>query len=200
MPREKQLELCHEAVNAVDGVPELENIYEPHEFDLFVKNLRKANEVAVVARLMALAEKKPKGNRRPGIAFVLRLMRLRDASLYIVDAEAGLSSKDGDKWYEHVESTANKIMRGRPLSSERAAELAAMSNQDRLPGLVDEWLSPVRAADRQRVGQHWRDPSIKSAKQAIATVPEEFAELRTASRSTMERIFGGRTSRSKRKP
>lgn len=92
---------------------------------MFVQDLRKSDEIAVVARPIAFAEKRPETKRRPGIAFVLRLIQLRDESLFILDAETELCSTDGQKWYEHVERCANKIMRGRPLSTKRAAKMAA---------------------------------------------------------------------------
>lgn len=197
LSREQQLELCHDAVAALDGVSALESVYESSEFDAFVRDLR-SDEVAVIARLSALAEKKPKG-RRPGAAFFLRLDRLRGASLVILDADSDIRSDDEDKWLKHVESTANKITQGRKLTSAHAKKMAAKRHAKRPPGIVEEWKSRSRAADHRRVAQHWRDPSIKSAEEAIATVPEEFSELRTVSRSTMERIFGRRTTRARRK-
>lgn len=183
LSRDKQIEICKEAV------PELDAIYEPKEFDLYVRNLR-SDEVALLARLIALAERKPKG-RRPGIAFFLRVMQLRDNCAYIHDVEADIKSTDGQAWYDHVESTANKIMRGRALPKERARELARKSHADRAPGLVDEWLSKAKAKDRKRLASHWRDPVYKNAQEAIAASPDE--ELKSASVSTWTRIFGRRT-------
>jgi len=193
--RDKQLELCVGAIDEIDGVDKLTAIYEPKEFDMYVRNLR-ADEIAVVARLIALAEKKPKG--RPGIAFVMRLLKLLDSKcIYILDAETGIKSTDGQAWYDHVESVFKKITNGRELTTENARKLAKKSHESREPGLVDEWSSPAMSGERDRMGQHWRDPKFKNAQEAIAASPDE--ELKTASVSTWTRIFGRRTVSRNRK-
>lgn len=202
-PREEQLKACVNGIERFGATPLDDAVYEPAEFDQLVSDLRMRTdsngihrEIVFIARLDALADR----GRGIGERFFMRLIRLRDVSYCIVEADTGLTSNDGEPWYDRVQEMASKLMRGRPLSKEQATKLGRVSQSDREPGLVDEWLSPIRTADRERVGQHWRDPSFKSAKEAIATAPEEFAELRTASRSTWERIFGGRTKRAKRKP
>ncbi len=179
--RDRQLETCKQYD------PELKAIYEPKEFDLYVRNLR-SDEVALMARLVAIAERKPK--KRPGIAFVLRLIELLEKCAYIQDAQTGIKSTDGQAWLDLVENTYGSITRGRELRKEQAKKLAKLSHEAREPGLVEDWLSDDRAEDRIRMAQHWRDPFIPSAKQAIAQCPDE--ELRKASVSTWMRIFGPR--------
>lgn len=186
LSRDKQLEICRGAVG------DLPAIYEPAEFDLYVKNLR-SDEVAVVARLIAIAERKPK--ERAGVAFVQRLLRLLDNCAYILDAESGIKSTDGQQWYDLVKTTHNKITNGRELKSEDARRLAKKSHESREPGLVDHWTSPAMDKERRQMAQHWRDPAFKNAQAAIAASPDK--ELQAASVSTWTRIFGNRTVKKK---
>lgn len=182
LSRDQQLAICR---NAVGDLPA---IYEQQEFDLYVRNLR-AHEVAIVARLIAIAEKKPKD--RPGVAFVERLLKLLDNCLYVLDAETGIKSTDGQPWYDHVKSVHNKITNGRELKSDDARKLAKKSHEAKEPGLVDHWTAPAMSKEHSRMAQHWRDPAFKNAQEAIAASPDK--ELQTASVSTWARIFGRRT-------
>lgn len=191
---DNQQDMCSAAVAKIE-LPPLDKFYQPSEFDSLIRDLR-SDEVLVVARLVALAESAKV--RSTGIGFFVRLLKAREHCLWILEAESGVRSIDGKPWYDLVETTANKIMRGRALSKERAKQLGKLSRKDRAPGLVEEWLSSSRIKDRRTVAQHWRDPLHKNAAQAIATIPEPFEELRTASRKTIERIFGGRTKRAGR--
>lgn len=182
LSRDKQLEICALAVG------DLPAIYGPKEFDLYIHNLR-SDEVAVVARLIAIAERKPK--ERAGVAFVQRLLKLLDNCAYILDAESGIKSTDGDNWYAHVKNTHNKITNGRELSSDNARRLAKKSHDAREPGLYDHWTAPAMAKEHKQMAQHWRDPEFKNAQEAIAASPDK--ELQTVSVSTWTRIFGRRT-------
>lgn len=198
LSQEAQIELCRSAVDCLDGLPPLKHIYQSDEFDLFVADLeREANQIAIVARLVAIAEKNPKGRRR-GVAFHLRLDRLTRAALVILDAETGIRSDQGDAWTRHVEITANRITNGRTLSSVRAKKMAAKKHAKRPRGIEQEWKSPAKAEERKHLGTLWRDPSIPNAAAALEQIGEKFPELDGVSRKTIERIVGGRTLRAKR--
>lgn len=127
-----------------------------------------------------------------------RLLRLLDSGCsYVLDAETGIKSTDGQPWYDHVDKTFKKITNGRELTTDNARKLAKKSHESREPGLVDDWLAPAKAKEHKRMAQHWRDPEYKNAQEAIAASPD--AELQTASVSTWTRIFGRRTVSRKRK-
>lgn len=179
--RDRQLDKCREIE------PKLQAIYEPHEFDDYLNNLR-SDEAALMARLVAIAEVKPK--KRPGIAFVLRLMQLLQKAAYIHDAETGIRSTDGQAWLDLVESTYNAITRGRELPSERAKVLQKLSDEAREPGLVSDWRSREGSPEYLAVASIWGNLSIKPAAKAIGMLPDK--ELQSVSPSTMKRIFGTR--------
>ena len=192
--RDKQMQICTEAIGDLDGVSELTAFYKPTEFDLFVRNLRH-DEVAVVARLIGIAERKPK--ERPGIAFYDRLIRLlQSRAAYILDAHTGITSLDGEPWRQLYLKTGRTITRGRELSSEKAADMATTRHENKEPGLQEYWESMKGTDEYNRLASHWRDPIYTSSKEARAASPNE--ELRTASDSMWRRIFGGRTARSKK--
>lgn len=183
-PRERQLEKCREVE------PELIAIYEPHEFDEYVKNLsRREGEYALLARLVAIAEKNPK--ERPGAAFVQRLMMLLGTkAAYIHDAQTGIRSTDGQAWIDLVLSTYRSITQGRELASERAAEIGKKGLEAREPGLVADWKGKRGDADYMAVANVWGNLNIKPAAKAIASLPDK--ELQGVHPSTMKRIFGTR--------
>lgn len=141
-----------------------------------------------MARLVAIAEVKPK--KRPGIAFVLRLVALLQKCKYIHDAETGIKSTDGHAWLELVESTYNSITWGRELPSERARELQRLSDEAREPGLVSDWIGREGSPEYLAVASIWGNLSIKPAAKAIGMLPD--TELQGVSSSTMKRIFGTR--------
>lgn len=180
-PMDRQLETCRQYD------PEQKAIYKPKEFDQYVKDLR-ADEVALVARLVAIAEKKPK--KRPGVSFVLRLLRLLDTCAYIQDAQTGIKSTDGQKWLDLVEQTYGTITRGRELKPAQASELAKLSHEAREPGLVEDWLSKKGTKEYFDCAAIWGNMDIKPAAKAIAMLPDK--ELKTVSPSTMRWIFGSR--------
>lgn len=192
--RDKQMQICTETINGLEGVAELTAFYEASEFDLFVKQLRR-DEIAVVARLIGVAERKPK--ERPGIAFYDRLIRLlQSRAAYILDAHTGITSLDGERWRQLYLRTGRTITRGRELSSEKAADMATTRHENKEPGLQEYWESMKGTEEYNRLASHWRDPIYKSSKEARSASPNE--ELRTASDSMWRRIFGGRTARSKK--
>ena len=180
-PRKRQLAKCAEIE------PVQKAVYEPNEFDLYVRNLRN-NEVALLARLVAIAEKKPK--KRPGVAFVLRLVALLDNAAYIHDAETGIKSTDGQKWLDLVEATYNSITQGREISSDRHKELVKKAIEAREPGLIADWKARKGSPEYDAVANVWGNLNIKPAEYAISQLPDK--ELQGVHPSTMRHIFGSR--------
>ena len=180
-PRERQLETCRKIE------PDIKAIYEPHEFDEYVKNTRK-DEIALISQLVALAEKKPK--KRPGVSFVLRLLALLDKCAYIHDADTGVRSIDGQAWLDHVESTFNSITQGRKLPTEEAKRIGKIGLDAREAGLVADWKGRKGEPEYMAVAHVWGNLSIKPAAYAISQLPDK--ELQSVHPSTMKRIFGTR--------
>lgn len=188
LPTQKQQDMCAAAVEALRP-RRAAALYQYRQFEKMVFDAK--SSAVVVPRLIALAETKPI-DRRPGIAFTLRLLRVLDACTYIVDADTSVSSKDGDAWYALVERTANQVMRGRTLPQHRASSMGKQSQAQRDEGIVKRWTSPRFEKLRAQARAHWQDPQHKNAAIAQAKMPAKFMELRFVSRSTIETILGPR--------
>lgn len=186
-PREKQKAKCIEICDELE-LPKIDkrSYYEHNEVISFIHDLRK-DEIAIVARLDGLAEIKGVG---VGLRFLMNVYKIDKTSLFILDAQTGLKSTDGDKWYQLVEATAMKIMRGRPLGSEQAKVMAAIKHEEREPDLVEAWKGKKGDSDYMAVANIWGNLAMKPAEAAIKKFPDE--ELSKASKSTIQRIFGTR--------
>ena len=192
-PRDEQLDDCNKAVKEF-GLPKFDRaIYEHNEFDNLLHDCRK-NELVMLPKIDAIALGRSRG---VGKRFLMNVIRLTNETHIILDVKAGISSLDIDQWYDHIERTRNQLVNGRKLSSEEAKLLGKMPKTRNKRGLFKHWTEHVSTEDFNRMAQHWRDPHIKSARDAIASAPDE--ELRKASQSMWERIFGGRTGRSKKR-
>ncbi len=195
LPADEQIRRCTEAAEALGLPANCIRSNGPGEWDEYVKALRK-DEVAMVARLVALDERPLPSSQSAGDEFSERVSDLEVASLFVMDVEAGLRSTDKRKWREHRRATRRKITRGRNLKKSKAQSMARARHKAH-PGIVAHWLSLEGTPIYKRVAQHWRDPQIPNAEIAIATAPEEAAELRTSSPKTWERCFGGRRGTTK---
>ncbi len=82
--REQWLELCRQAISAIDNAAQLHQdyVYEGGSFDLFLKSLRPDN-VAVLPYLAALSERPAEGGR-VGYAFASRLRRIEARCMYVL--------------------------------------------------------------------------------------------------------------------
>ena len=189
-PREKQIEDCHKAVKEL-GLPAIgRSIYECSEFDA-LRGICRGNEAVLLPRLDVLAERKGRGI---GTRFLINLLKLTNETMIIMDVHACINSREFNKWYEHAESTRNRLVNSRNVTSDHAKLLGQLRHTK--PGIVEHW---TEYADRdvfKRMAQHWRDPKHKNAKAAIDSFPDD--ELRKASRKTVERIFGTRTVKRQR--
>lgn len=183
LPIERQRELCAAIAGAT--------YYEGDERDAWVRALRR-DEMALVARLEVIAQPKTIGSRRPLVDFTATLADLLRKARVVVDAETGITSEDGRRWRDLVEWTAHRIATGkRRLPRKMAKTMAQKRWAAAEPGVVERWKSPAKTKDRERWGQHYRDPSFSSARVAFEAMPEEIrAEI--GSLKTAERIFGRR--------
>lgn len=184
-PRDDQLDDCRKFAKAM-GLPAIGRaVYEHTEFDELRGGCR-GNEVVLLPRLDVLGLGKGRGI---GNRFLTSLLKLTNQTMVIMDVHNGLSSQEFDAWYEHVETTLNRLTNSRKLTKEQASKLGSLPRTK--PGIVEHWTSYVDRDVFERMAQHWRDPRHANAKAAIGSFPDE--ELRKASRKTIERIFGNRT-------
>lgn len=148
------------------------------------------SEGAIVADLSVIAEGRAKGNGSPTADFAAVIAGLMSSVAIVVDARAGITSKDGAKWRDLVQSAASRVAGGRQLSARRASEMAKAKNRAH-PGVKAHWHSPKMKHALKRWQQHWRDPEFSSARAAFeamdADVQEEIGSL-----STANKIFGPR--------
>lgn len=197
MPRERQLELCEKTVAAVDRVPALTSVYDLEEFDTYVQDFREADEISVLVRLMALAENSPRG-RRPGVAFFLRLMRLRDVSLYILDAETGLRSIDGAGGMSTLSGQRTRSCEGvHSLPNERANSPRLVTKTDFLAwspnGVHLQWL-PIVCESGSIGGTHRSRMRLRRSLQCQRNTLNSERHREKLGNA----FFGGRTVRRKR--
>lgn len=150
----------------------------------------------MLPRLIVLDERPLPPGEQPGGAFLLRVLDLEAACGYVLDATTGTRSTDRAAWREHCRRTHGAITRGRELSSERASKIATERHENE-PGLEAHWKSLKGKPVYRRVRQHWTDPEVPNAREAIESAPDEAGELRFASRRMWVRIFGGRRGQSK---
>lgn len=194
LPVERQRAMCEAALPGA-GI----TYYDAHEREAWLRALR-SDEIALVARLDVIPEpKRPGIKTRPMTDFSGALAEAQRKAHAVVDAEARLSSRDTG-WRALVEYHGQRIARGaRRLAKKDASRMARTRWDAAEPGTVERWQSPAMRAERERWGQHWRDPR-HTAESAFAALPEalqkEFGSLTTA-----RRIFGRRTtSKSGRRP
>lgn len=184
-PRDKQLEDCRKLAKMLD-LPKIDrSIYEHTEFDALRSDLR-GDEVVLLPRIDVLAERNGRGI---GTRFLTNLVKLTNETMIIMDVHQGITSRDFDKWYEHIELTRNRITNSRKPSKGHMSLMGTLRHSK--PGIVEHWTEYADKELYRRMAQHWRDPRHKNAGDAIESFPDE--ELRKASRKTIERIFGNRT-------
>lgn len=160
--------------------------------DEWIRRTR-ATEGAVVAGLYVIPEpasKGPKG-KRPSADYAAALMALVQGCAVVVDAESGLTSKDGARWRTLVELHAKKTAAGRKMTVMRAKAMAEKRWENMPPKLVERWSEPNMAREKERWGQHWRDPKFRSGAAALAKMPKKLRdEFVTTKR--MYAVFGPR--------
>lgn len=163
--------------------------------DEWIRRTR-ATEGAIVAGLYVIPEPAMKASRgvkgrRPSADYAAALMALVQGCAVIVDAESGLTSKDGAKWRALVELHAGKTAAGRQMTKARARKMAAKRWEGVPPKATDRWSAPNMRRERERWAQHWRDPKYRTGQDAFDALPVEMRdEIRTPRR--MYDIFGPR--------
>ena len=152
--------------------------------DEWIKRTR-SNEGAMVAGLYVIPEPAAKG-KRPSADLTAALVDIIQRCALVVDAETGVSSRDGKRWRELVEKSAVKTAGGRALSRKRAQKMAEKRWDKADPGVEKRWNAPNMKRELARWQQHWRDPIYSSAEAAFAALPDdirkEFGSVTTARR------------------
>lgn len=157
--------------------------------DEWIRRTR-ANEGAMVAGLYVIPEMASKG-KRPSADLTAALLDIVQRCALVVDAETGVSSKDGKRWRDLVEKSATKTASGRALSRKKAQKMARTKWAKSSPGVVERWAAPNMRKELARWQQHWRDPMYSSAEAAFAALPEEM-QIEFGSMTTLRRVFGRR--------
>lgn len=157
--------------------------------DEWIRTTRQ-HEGAVVAGLYVIPEPATKG-RRPSADYAAALMSLVQRCAVVVDAESGLTSRDGAKWVALVERHAHKTAAGRTMHRKRAQKMAKAKWDKAPPTPSERWSAPNMKREHKRWAQHWRDPIYSTAQAAFDALPEAMqAEIKTTRR--MYDIFGPR--------
>lgn len=157
--------------------------------DEWIKRTR-PHEGAVVAGLFVIPEPRSECSR-PSADYAAALMALVQGCAVVVDAETGITSRDGAKWRELVEKHARKTASGRQMTQGRAKRMAHKRWERAEPGVYERWNSPQMARELERWQQHWRDPQFHSGEAAFAAFPAEI-QKEMGSITTVRRIFGRR--------
>ena len=124
-----------------------------------------------------------------GNRFLFNLVKLTNETRIIADVHKDLTSQEYDAWYEHAESTLHRLTNSRKTTKQQAGKLGSLPRTK--PGIVKHWTEYADKDLFDRMAQHWRDPRHVNAQAAIDSFPD--ADLKLASRKTIERIFGNRT-------
>lgn len=157
--------------------------------DEWIRRTR-ANEGAMVAGLYVIPEMAAKG-KRPSADLTAALLDIVQRCALVVDAETGVSSKDGKRWRDLVEKSAVKTASGRALSRKKAQKMARTKWAKSSPGVVERWAAPNMRKELARWQQHWRDPIYSSAESAFEAFPDEI-KAEFGSMTTARRVFGRR--------
>lgn len=192
--RDEQLDLAKQIVEK-EGLPPFgRGIYEQHEMESFINDLR-SDEVALIPLLAAVADKKGSG---VGVRFFMNLMQIKDESLYVLNIDTTknraiadlitINSDAGKDWYQLVSTVAKSVMRGRKLKKKKAREMSAQSRAK--PGLVKSWQLREGTPEYITIATIWSNLNIKPAEKAISMFPNE--ELQKASKESIQRIWGTR--------
>jgi len=163
--------------------------------DAWVRALRRT-EAAVLPRLDLIVLRKLPPNRRPSHDLTVTLATVRERAAIVVDVNADATTENIDAWAVALENALRKIASGRRkkvLTSESARKMAKASGRKRGAGsLVNKWTddNPEARARLARYSAIWKSRKFSNWNEARAAMPEELQHL---SRSSLERIFGGRT-------
>lgn len=185
---ERMAEAC-QAVALRLGVPCTVYVEGEQSREMWLRALRK-DEAAIVARLFLLAGPRKPG-RRPSVDFTTTLADVLQRAAYIVDAQTGITSKDGKRWRELVEAAISRVVQGRALRPAKAREMQRKSRERAPIGVVRHWTSPAMREERERWAAHWRDPVYTSAVAAFEAMPAEM-QAEFGSVITARRVFGPR--------
>ena len=199
VPRHAQKALCADVVASNEDVPVFDDgfreaVYGPGVGELNdLMNVLNRQEVVILPRVADLALLPPAKPMGSAASFSQRLTDLVAASAFVIEAISGIRSTDIEKWRSLRDKTFQSIAKGRPMTSERASEVATERWKDAPPGVVAQWKGWKGTEIFIRVRDHWRNTAdFPNADLAIKNAPEEAGALRNCKRRTWERVFGGR--------
>lgn len=156
-------------------------------------------EAAVLPRLDILAQRD--GKRTPSADLTIALDDLRGRAGMVADATLDATSADGKRWQDAIAAALGIIRAGggRPLTKTQARSMARKStNLRRARSTVALWKSEAKARERERLRKRvWINVvAFTNWAAARAELPDDLRELE---RRSLERIFGPRTGKTRRK-
>jgi hypothetical protein len=164
--------------------------------DEWIKQLeRRPRDAAIVAKLEVIGETR-QTTKSPTADFAAAIMAVAMAADFVVEADSGVTSRDGKSWRDLVKHAASVVSAGRAMSKRVAQNRAAKRWAKALPGVVERWQHKSKAAERKRWAQHWRDAAFANEHMAFEAFPEPLQQ-ELGSSSTARRIFGKRKPGSK---
>ncbi|TXH56933.1 MAG: hypothetical protein E6Q97_05470 [Desulfurellales bacterium] len=164
---------------------------------MWLKAVR-GTEAAVLPRLDILAQRD--GKRSPSADLTITLDDLRSRAGVVADATLDATSADGGRWQDAIAAALGIIRAGggRPLTKSQARAMARKSTDlRRARSTVALWKSEAKAKERERLRKRvWINTvAFVNWVSARAELPDALRELE---RRSLERIFGGRTGKTRR--
>lgn len=164
----------------------------------WLKSVR-GTEAAVLPRLDILAQRD--GKRTPSADLTIALDDLRGRAGMVADATLDATSADGKRWQDAIAAALGIIRAGggRAISKKAARAMARKSTDvRRARSIVALWKSEAKARERERLRKRvWINvTAFKNFAAAQAELPDD---LRALKRRSLERIFGTRTGKKRRK-
>ena len=180
--RDDQLADCRKIVKEMKLPAIGRRVYEPGEFDEFIRSLR-GNEYAVLPTLEVLGGERGRGVSR---RFYSNLAAIERKGSIVLDAETRTMSDDNDRQVL-VDKVAGSLINGRKLAPDKASEMAKRKN-----GLVARWRRKKGTPEYLEAAKVWSNMAITPAEVAIENLPDD--KLRETSKANIQRIFGSRAA------
>jgi hypothetical protein len=156
---------------------------------LWINSLRPGDE-AKVARLDVLVRPRSElGNVRVSVDLATCLASIAAKGATVVDMSTGITSRDGERWANLVETTLRRSHMAQRSQRKISASLAKARAARPPIGLQAKWLAPAMEKERRKAQIIWQSAAFTSDEEAQAALPEE---LQATSLPTVRRILGGR--------
>lgn len=163
-------------------------------FETFVKAVRES-EVAVFADLRTMIPPpRQRGKSRPGLLFAVAVGRLLKRAGAVAEVRSNALSTDDRIWLPAHEAAVRRVTSGRKkLPRQDARKMQGRSVEARnSTSPLAKWRGEKERNSRKyrQARAVWRSRDFSNAAEAQAALPEE---LHSVSRTSLERLFGGRT-------